>query len=82
MPKTFVFPKRANPLSERASGRRHDEFESAALVGGFSVSGLSLACLLSRLLVDGKFSTPVLLLVLCLVPMAAALGFALEDAER
>jgi hypothetical protein len=81
MPKTLIFPKCADPAGDRASGR-HDEFESVALVGGFSLSGLSLSCLLSKLLMEGEFSTSVLLLVLCVVPVAIALGFALAGAER
>ncbi|MBN8967509.1 MAG: hypothetical protein J0G95_03475 [Rhizobiales bacterium] len=43
---------------------------------------LSLAGLPSKLLADGKFSTPVLFLVLCLVPAAAALGLVLDGAGR
>lgn len=82
MSKASASARRTQSLDARTSERRHEEFESFALVGGFSVSGLSLACILSKLQMNGDFSALTLLLVLCMMPVAVALGFALEGAER
>jgi hypothetical protein len=82
MSKASVFSKHTRSLHGHASGRRQDDFESLAVVGGFSAAGLSLACIGARWLANGDFSALTLLLVLALVPVAAALGFALESSGR
>lgn len=80
--KTAGFSKRTTPAGDRAFERRHEGFDSVALVGGFSVSGLSLACILSRLLTNAGVSALTLLLVLCMVPIAVVLGLILEGPEQ
>ena len=82
MSKASAFSKHAHSLRDHLSGRRQDGLESFAAVGGFSVAGLSLACIAAKLMANGDFSGLTLLLVLALVPVAVTLGFALESSGR
>lgn len=82
MPTTLVAPKRRDPTRGGTTlHEHHKEFESVALVGGFSVAGLSLACVVLKLPIDGAFAAVTLLLALFAAPIAALLGAALGRSQ-